>query len=195
MALQRISMPAAQFENVWPPWCHFQNIRRKDKIVIPPFSNLWSSSCRRFTIFTSKHVLLGVMSLITLVEIVCGFIRASKSKISNSIGSRLSEKYRFVDLHAGGAYFISSFKMHDDVIKWKHFPRYWPFVPGIHRSRWIPLHKGQWRGALIFSMICAWTNDWVNNCEAGDLRRHRGHYDANVMGYRNTMQSCSTYKR
>ena len=23
---------------------------------------------------------------------------------------------------------------HDDVIKWKHFPRYWPFVWGIHRS-------------------------------------------------------------
>ena len=26
---------------------------------------------------------------------------------------------------------------HDDVIKWKHFPRNWPFVRGIHRSRWI----------------------------------------------------------
>ena len=23
---------------------------------------------------------------------------------------------------------------HDDVIKWKHFPRYWPFVREIHRS-------------------------------------------------------------
>ena len=23
---------------------------------------------------------------------------------------------------------------HDDVIKWKRFPRYWPFVRGIHRS-------------------------------------------------------------
>ena len=30
---------------------------------------------------------------------------------------------------------------HDDVIKWKHFPRYWPFVRGIHRSRWIPHTK------------------------------------------------------
>ena len=29
----------------------------------------------------------------------------------------------------------------DDVIKWKHFPRYWPFVRGIHRSRWIPRTK------------------------------------------------------
>ena len=42
-------------------------------------------------------------------------------------------------------------------------------------------HKGQWRGALMFSLICAWINDWVNNHEAGDLRRHRGHYDINVM--------------
>ena len=36
-------------------------------------------------------------------------------------------------------------------------------------------HKGQWRGALMFSLIRAWINDWVNNREAGDLRRHRGH--------------------
>ena len=37
---------------------------------------------------------------------------------------------------------------HDDVIKWKHFPFYWPFVRGIHRSPVNSLQKGQWRGAL-----------------------------------------------
>ena len=42
-------------------------------------------------------------------------------------------------------------------------------------------HKGQWRGALMFSLICARIKHWVNNREAGDLRRHRGHYDVNVM--------------
>ena len=42
-------------------------------------------------------------------------------------------------------------------------------------------HKGQWRGALMFSLICARINSWVNNGEAGDLRRHRGHYDVIVM--------------
>ena len=42
-------------------------------------------------------------------------------------------------------------------------------------------HKGQWRGAMMFSLICTWISDWVNNREAGDLRRHRGHYDVNVM--------------
>ena len=70
---------------------------------------------------------------------------------------------------------------HDDVIKWKHFPRYWPFVRGIHWSAVISPHKGQWRGALMFSMNCAWINGWVNIREAGDLRRHRAHHDVIVM--------------
>ena len=42
-------------------------------------------------------------------------------------------------------------------------------------------HEGQWRGALMFSLICAWINGWVNNGEAGDLRCHRAHYDVIVM--------------
>ena len=71
---------------------------------------------------------------------------------------------------------------HDDVIKWKHFPRYWPFVRGIHRSPVNSPHKGQWHGALMFSLICVWINGWVNSRAAGDLRRHRGHYDINVTG-------------
>ena len=41
--------------------------------------------------------------------------------------------------------------VHDDVIKWKHFPRYWPFVRGIHWSPVNSSHKGQWRGAFMFS--------------------------------------------
>ena len=42
-------------------------------------------------------------------------------------------------------------------------------------------HKGQWRGALMFILICARINDWVNNREAGDLRRLLDHYDVSVM--------------
>ena len=70
---------------------------------------------------------------------------------------------------------------HDDVIKWRHFPRYWPFVRGIHRSSVNSPHKGQWRRALMFSLTCVWINGWVNNREAGDLRRHRVHYDVALM--------------
>ena len=73
------------------------------------------------------------------------------------------------------------FISHDDVIKWKYFPRYWSFVRGIHISPVNSPHKGQWRGALIFSLICAWINGWVNNREAGDWRRRSDHYDVSVM--------------
>ena len=71
--------------------------------------------------------------------------------------------------------------IHDDAIKWKHFPHYWPFVRRNHRSPGSSPHKGQWGGALMFSLICAWTNGWVNNWVVGDLRRHRAHYDVTVM--------------
>ena len=70
---------------------------------------------------------------------------------------------------------------HDDVIKWKKFPRYWPFARGIHRWPVNSPHKGQWRGTLMFPLICSWINAWVNNCEAGDLRHHRAHYDVIIM--------------
>ena len=43
------------------------------------------------------------------------------------------------------------------------------------------LHKGQWRGALMFSLICVWINGWVNNHEAGDLRRYHVYYNVIVM--------------
>ena len=76
---------------------------------------------------------------------------------------------------------ITLISVHDDVIKWKHFPRYWPFVRGIHRSPVNFPHKGQWHTALMFSLICAWINDWVNKGEAGYLRRHRAHYDVTVI--------------
>ena len=72
-------------------------------------------------------------------------------------------------------------KYHDDVIKWKHFPRNWPFVRGIHRSPVNSTHKGQWRGALMFPFICARINGWVNNGEAGDLRRYRVHCDVIII--------------
>ena len=78
---------------------------------------------------------------------------------------------------------------------WRHqmetLPRYWPFVRGIHPVN--SPHKGQWRGALMFSLICA----WINNREAGDLRHHRAHYDVIVMCcwvmivFTDIFQSCS----
>ena len=78
---------------------------------------------------------------------------------------------------------------HDDVIKWKLFPRYWLFVRGIHRSP----RKGQWRGAFMFSLICTRITGWVNNRWNGDLRCHRAHYDVIVM-YPSTLVTAPAYE-
>ena len=72
---------------------------------------------------------------------------------------------------------------HDDLIKWKHFLRYWPFVRRIHQSPVNSPHKGQWRGALVFSLICTRINGRVNNGEAGDLRRHEFPFDGVIMNH------------
>ena len=68
--------------------------------------------------------------------------------------------------------------IHDDVIKWKHFPRYWPFVQGIH-----PLTKASDAELWCFLWSAPRINGWVNNREAGDLRRYRAHYDVILMLY------------
>ena len=76
--------------------------------------------------------------------------------------------------------FISAY--HDDVIKWKHFCRYWPFVQGIHRSPVNSPHKGQWCGALMFSLICTW-HKWLSKqarCRWFEMPLHSlwRHYNA-----------------
>ena len=71
--------------------------------------------------------------------------------------------------------------MHDDIIKWKNFPRNRPFVWGIHHSPVNSPLKGQSHGIFMFSLIWTRINDWINNGEAGDFRRHRAHYDVTVM--------------
>ena len=68
---------------------------------------------------------------------------------------------------------------------WRHqmetFYALLAFMRGIHRSPVNYPRKGQWRTALMFSLICAWINGWVNNRGAGDWWRHRAHYDVNVV--------------
>ena len=83
---------------------------------------------------------------------------------------------------------------HNDVIKLKPFPRYWPFVRGIHRSPVNSRHKGKWRGALMFSLIWVWISSWINNREAGDFKRYRAHYDVIVM-YDQSMNQFSSIGR
>ena len=63
--------------------------------------------------------------------------------------------------------------IHDDVIKWKQFRVTGPLCGEFN--------KGQWGGALMFSLICARTNGSINNREASDLRRNCAHYDVTVI--------------
>ena len=100
--------------------------------------------------------------------------------------------YKYESLHESHhVCFIMS--KHDDVIKCKHFPRYWPFVRGNNRFPVNSLHKCQWRGALMFSLIGFWMNGWVNNREADDLRRYRAHNDVTVMKYPCWYESRHSY--
>ena len=79
-------------------------------------------------------------------------------------------------------------------LKWKPFPRYWPFVRGIHRSPVNSPHEGQWGADLMFSLICAWRNIWVNNRVAVDLWRHGAHYDVIIMRKRCAyLAGCPVY--
>ena len=102
-------------------------------------------------------------------------------------------------LSTGHVYCIKLGKL--SLTRWRHqmeaFPRYWPFVRGIHRSSVNSPHKGQWRGALMFSLmfssICAWLNAWVNNREAGDLRRRRTHWYVIEMFTRMSWCRIQTY--
>ena len=88
---------------------------------------------------------------------------------------------------------IRCFSRHDDVIEWKHFPRYWPFVWGIHRSLVNSPHKGQWRGALMYSLICA-LHKWLSKQSWGWWHQ-RVHCDVIVMLKRPVypVQSISRY--
>ena len=88
------------------------------------------------------------------------------------------EQLNNINLH----HLLHSWHVHDAVIKWRHFPCYWPFVRGIHRSPVNSPHKGQWRGVLMFSLICVckplskqWWGWWFE-MRSRPLWRHRNVY-------------------
>ena len=76
-----------------------------------------------------------------------------------------------------GIIILALYLYHDDVIKRK-FSALLALCEG---NPPVTGHKGQWRGALMYSLICAWTNALANNRDAGDLRRYRAHNDVTVV--------------
>ena len=125
--------------------------------------NLPVNQCITLTFWSALHAALTIAGLTSLsrrssrdVTASCNMnLKAFSSRwLSWPISNRLaSRKPRSAWLHSDRICNTEYF--HDYVIKWKHFPRYWPFVRGIHRSPVNSPHKGQWLGALIFSLICA----------------------------------------
>ena len=83
------------------------------------------------------------------------------------------------ELCAGNSPTGTIYNQHDDIIKWKHVPRYKAFVRGIHRS--IPLTKASDAELWCFLWSATWIKGWVTHREADALRRHRAHYDVIVM--------------
>ena len=106
---------------------------------------------------------------------------------------------RYADMHHAISKHPVYSPVHDNVIKWKHLPRYWPFVRGICRSPLDSPHKGQRRGALMFSLICAWTNGWANGTTNKAVSAVSGpgfhliYYRDNLAGTCTIMLSCNKY--
>ena len=93
---------------------------------------------------------------------------------------------------------------HDEVIKWKHFRRFWPFVCLGGGGGGKPVTGGfpsQMPVTLNVDVFCGmrWTNGWANNRDAGDFRRHGAHYDVTVIRTRrrrsrSTLTEVKAYK-
>ena len=92
------------------------------------------------------------------------------------VGSTSSDCRKLLTVSISEASLVILLCGHDHVIKWKYFPR-----TGHLCGEFTGPHKGQWRGALMSSLICVGINGWVNNRETGDLRRYRVYYGAIVM--------------
>ena len=95
-------------------------------------------------------------------------------------------------IHRSNPPVISEIQRHDTVSCWCYRLSWWrqqigKFSACLVLCDWNPPldspHKGQWRGAVVFSLICAWTNGWKNSRDNGNLRRHRDHYDVIVMNW------------
>ena len=152
---------------------HLQNSIRRPVNTLRPKQNKRHSGEYISKYFKKWH-LLRVKSHWTLfqIEYELQLPVPSRQMISNAsvflcFLNKLSttrSNIRITRTHFRGSFYFS----HNDVIEWKHFPRCGPFVRGIQRSPVNSSHKGQWRGALMFSLICAWTDSWENNGDADD---------------------------
>ena len=133
---------------------------------------------------TGSSMFMVVVMLLIYAVLHCLYSVGNKittTTTKTQIGGCYSWLVNSIFIHRSITWDYNTDIYHDNVTKWEHFPRYWPFVWGIHWSPVNSPYTGHWRGALMFSLICVWINGWVNNRETGDLRRHHTHYDVTAM--------------
>ena len=109
------------------------------------------------------------------ILLVVGRIQLTKSKIAGDFrrhGAHTTSLWRTTGVYCA----LIPWWRHQ---KWKNFPRYWPLCGEFTGHQWIPLPKASDAKLWCF-FICGWINGWINNREAGDLSRHRAHYDVIV---------------
>ena len=126
---------------------------------------------------------------ITVYILVCGLIRRHKITFTEWLKHRGRHNIATVLCVT----FLNSFSCMKIVLLNSNFTAYCSHR--LNETRWshqmetfsalLALcespNKGQWRGTLMFSLVCAWINSWVNNHVTGDLKRHRAHYDDTLM--------------
>ena len=91
----------------------------------------------------------------------------------------------------GGPFFIPGLLLLCAIPWWCHqmgtFSALLTLCQGNPLSPMDSPNKGQWRGALRFSLNCAWPNGWANTRDVGDLRRHMAHFDVTVIHGQNQL--------
>ena len=136
----------------------------------------------------NSEITLGNSNVLHECHRVRPAYQISRSHLVNSIAdapatprARVSARKYHIDLvcektHPGPARFYTW---------WCHqietFSALLALCEGIHRSPMDSPHKGQWREALMLSLIFACTNGWTSSRDASDLRRNRAHYGVIVM--------------
>ena len=140
-------------------------------------------------------ILITLFVVIEDTIIISGQLELSNGNVKASQNRKSAPKHILVDAFIALTLIICiTIRIELDGPKitpwWRHqmeaFSALQAMCAGIHRSPVNSPHKGQWRGALMIPLICAWINGWVNNREADDLRRNHTHYDVIVM----SMEAC-----
>ena len=153
----------------WTPWKPFPNVQTIAwaNVYLP---TIRSSGIHMMTSQEIHDISFTKMCVQFTLSNACPYLPGSNELTNDIVYIKFTLKSR-----------QPAVRSHDDIIKWKHFPHYRSGVWGIHQSPVDSPHKGQWCGALMFSLICTWINSWANNRDTRDLRCHRAPCDITVM--------------